>query len=133
MITSTEIDSLKELELLTEYENNELTILRLSYFLNIPFSKVEKILYKKGYRKVIINTTLVDSEWLPVILGLKPRKRRVYKKKRSPIKNIIKIGPKPKNKTLVRNWLKRKQELKDSGKKTIKPIFISTPMGGKVK
>lgn len=42
MITFANSEKLKELGVLGEFENNELTILRLSYFLNIPFIKVEK-------------------------------------------------------------------------------------------
>jgi hypothetical protein len=133
MMTLKITEQLKELGLLDEFENKELTIARLSYFLNIPFSKVEKALYKKGFPKAITYTTLVDQEWLPVIFTFKPTRRKIFKIKKTQVKREVNIGPKPKNKTLIRNWMKRKQTLKDSERKFIKPTFINTPMGGKVK
>lgn len=105
----------------------------MSYFLNIPFGKVEKKLYEKRFPLAITNTTLVNSDWLPIILGLKSTKRKFYRVKKKKVIKEVFIGLKPKNKVLIRNWLKRKQELKNKQKKSPRPIIISTPMGGKVR
>lgn len=132
MITSANLEQLKELGLLIEFENNELTILRLSYFLNIPFSKVEKKLYSKGFPKAITNNTIVDSEWLPILLRFKSYKRRTQIQKSKARKSTS--ASKVKKKIPIRNWLNKKVGVKyQVEEKTPKPIIISIPMGGKVK
>ena len=68
MTISTCLEHLEELDLISDFEKNELTILRLSFFLKVKFSKVEKYLYKKGYPKAITNNTIVDSDWLQEII-----------------------------------------------------------------
>jgi hypothetical protein len=133
MITSDNLERLNDLGLLNEFSNNELTILKLSYYLKIPFSKVEKVLYSKGFPKAITYTTLADSEWLPIILRLKAKKRRkrIIKKTKTRKSDI---SSKLKKKIPIRNWMNKKVGLKNQSEvKQEKPIIISIPMGGKVK
>lgn len=122
-------DRLKELGLSSEYEDNKLTILRLSYVLRIPFSVVEKKLYKKGYPSSINYETIVDDKWLPIILKFKSsnRKIRVHKNK---AKKGVKVSN-SKKRIPIRNWLNKKVAFKGEEKEFKKPIFISIPMGGK--
>lgn len=132
MITSANLKKLKDLNLLSEFENNELTILRLSYFLNIPFSKLEKKLYSRGFPKAITYNTLVDSVWLPIILRFRAHKRSLQIKKTQTRKSIA--AAKPKRKVPIRNWLNKKVGfMSQVEEKKPKPTIISIPMGGKVK
>lgn len=133
MTTSDNLERLKDFELLSEFENNELTILKLSYYLKIPFGKVEKVLYGKGFPKAITYTTLVDSDWLPIILRLKSKKRRKRQIKKAKTKKSD-ISSKLQKKIPIRNWMNKKVGLKSQAEvKHQKPIIISIPMGGKVK
>jgi hypothetical protein len=133
MLTAKNIEKLKELELLSEFENNELTILKLSYCLKIPFSKVEKKLYTKGFRKAITYTTVVDSEWLPIILLLKSHKRRHKLVKSTKTKKST-LASRLKRKIPIRNWMNKKIGFKNQEEeKEQKPIIINIPMGGKVR
>jgi hypothetical protein len=132
MITSSSLERLKEFDLLSEFTNNELTILKLSYYLKIPFGKVEKKLYSKGFPKAITYNTLVDSDWLPIILRFRSHKRSTLNQKsktrKSSVTSILK------KKIPIRNWQNKKIGVKYQDEEKIqKPIIISIPMGGKVK
>lgn len=131
------LNRLHDLDLLEDYQKGVLTINRLAFVLGLRLSNMEKKLYNHGYPHQIILPTLVDEEWLPVILNLKKKNSRLHKKhcpksRKTKTPDMSGLGPRPRNKILLNNWEKRRQEILEKSINK-KAKIISIPMGGKVR
>lgn len=125
------IEKLKELGLYELYINDILTISEFVSHVKIPFNDIKKTLKTLGYAGPIDYGTKLDPLLIPIVLRIRPIKKKSKVKKKI-IKKVGNTTRKPKNKVLLRIWLKRDQELKDA-EKNPRAILINIPMGGKVK
>lgn len=120
---------LENLELLQEFNENKLTVLRLALATKQDFDKVRNKLYSAGHPHPIDYGTTITEDWVNVVLKRISLRSLKFTEKTDTDKYGNKnVDGKGKKKRAYRKKKKKKKDNSDN-----KPLFISVPMGGKVR